>query len=174
MLCYIHSTVMIVFCLLLSNFIIYLIFLIKGDKYNVRVSTQSYTAPELLIENQYYDYAIDMWSLGALFAGIIFKKIPFFPGQNLTDQLLVIANVLGTNDLFLYLKKHNLSLPHKFNGLLRKDNIHNTIIRKPWSYFMNEFNKDWVTNDAIDLVSKILRYVCAFSVASFKSQLCVL
>ena len=38
-----------------------------------------------------------------MFAGMIFRKEPFFVGRDNYDQLVKIAKVLGTNDLIKYL-----------------------------------------------------------------------
>jgi serine/threonine protein kinase len=46
-----------------------------------------------LVDFQEYDYALDMWSLGCMFAGMIFKKEPFFHGHDNYDQLVKIAKV---------------------------------------------------------------------------------
>jgi casein kinase II subunit alpha len=43
-------------------------------------------------------------------AEIIFKKDPFFFGEDNYDQLVKIAKVMGTDDLIEYLRKYNLSL----------------------------------------------------------------
>lgn len=34
-----------------------------------------------------YDYSLDMWSLGCMFASMIFKKEPFFHGHDNYDQV---------------------------------------------------------------------------------------
>lgn len=38
---------------------------------NVKVSTKSYKAPELLLNHRYYNYNIDVWSLGTIIASIV-------------------------------------------------------------------------------------------------------
>ena len=38
-------------------------------RYNVRVASRYFKGPELLVDLQDYDYALDMWSLGCMFAG---------------------------------------------------------------------------------------------------------
>ena len=38
-------------------------------EYNVRVASRYFKGPELLVDLQDYDYALDMWSLGCMFAG---------------------------------------------------------------------------------------------------------
>ena len=43
--------------------------------------------PELLLEFDTYDYSVDIWALGALFAGIIFQKDFFFAGKDKFDCL---------------------------------------------------------------------------------------
>ena len=51
-----------------------------GKEYNVRVASRYFKGPELLVDLQDYDYSLDMWSLGCMFAGMIFRKEPFFAG----------------------------------------------------------------------------------------------
>lgn len=38
-------------------------------RYNVRVASRYFKGPELLVDLQDYDYSLDMWSLGCMFAG---------------------------------------------------------------------------------------------------------
>jgi serine/threonine protein kinase len=74
-------------------------------EYNVRVASRYYKGPELLVDLQDYDYSLDLWSLGCMFAAMIFRKDPFFCGHDNYDQLVKIARVLGTQDLAAYLAK---------------------------------------------------------------------
>ena len=60
-------------------------------EFNVRVASRYFKGPELLVDLQDYDYSLDMWSLGCMFAGIIFRKEPFFHGHDNYDQLVKIA-----------------------------------------------------------------------------------
>ena len=76
-----------------------------GKDYNVRVASRYYKGPELLLDYKYYDYSLDIWSLGVTFAEIIFQKAPFFQGMDNFDQLEKINKVLGTPDLEAYIKK---------------------------------------------------------------------
>merc|ERR1719436_1771117 len=89
-----------------------------GKEYNVRVASRYYKGPELLVDFQLYDYSLDIWSLGCMLASIIFRKEPFFFGQDNNDQLVKIAKVLGTEDLFDYLDKYNLELDPQFDDIL--------------------------------------------------------
>ena len=46
-----------------------------GREYNVRVASRYFKGPELLVDFMEYDYHLDMWSLGCMFAGMIFRKV---------------------------------------------------------------------------------------------------
>merc|ERR1712198_465408 len=76
-----------------------------GQEYNVRVASRYFKGPELLVDYQMYDYSLDMWSLGCMLASMIFRKEPFFHGHDNYDQLVRIAKVLGTEELYDYLDK---------------------------------------------------------------------
>nr|POE94203.1 casein kinase ii subunit alpha-2 [Quercus suber]POE94204.1 casein kinase ii subunit alpha-2 [Quercus suber] len=41
-----------------------------SKEYNVRVASRYFKGPELLVDLQDYDYSLDMWSLGCMFAGM--------------------------------------------------------------------------------------------------------
>lgn len=122
-----------------------------GTDYNVRVASRYFKGPELLVDFQYYDYSLDLWSFGAMFASIIFKKEPFFHGNSNTDQLVKIARVLGTDELYQYLRKYDIQLGKEFDDF-------GTFPRKPWSKFINTSNSQFATDTAIDLVDNLLRY----------------
>ena len=53
-----------------------------------------------------------------MFAGMIFRKEPFFHGHDNYDQLVKIAKVLGTEELYNYLNKYELELDVHFDGIL--------------------------------------------------------
>ncbi|TYG40522.1 hypothetical protein ES288_D12G099800v1 [Gossypium darwinii] len=89
-----------------------------GKEYNVRVASRYFKGPELLIDLQDYDYSLDMWSLDCMFAGMIFRKEPFFYGHDNNDQLVKIAKVVGTDELNAYLNKYQLELDPQLMLLL--------------------------------------------------------
>lgn len=48
-----------------------------GTDYNVRVASRYFKGPELLVDFQEYDYSLDMWSLGCMFASMVGRlKMP--------------------------------------------------------------------------------------------------
>jgi casein kinase II subunit alpha len=123
-----------------------------GTEYNVRVASRYFKGPELLVDFQEYDYSLDMWSLGAMFASMIFRKEPFFHGNSNSDQLVKIAKVLGTEDLFDYLDKYDIELDAQYDDILGR------FPKKSWHAFVNSENQRFVSNDAIDFLDKLLRY----------------
>ena len=123
-----------------------------GREYNVRVASRYFKGPELLVDLQEYDYSLDMWSLGCMLAGMIFRKEPFFHGHDNYDQLVKIAKVLGTEELFHYLDTYDLELDPHFDGILGRHS------KKPWQKFITVENQYLVSDEAIDFVSKLLRY----------------
>ena len=58
------------------------------------ICSRYYRAPELLLQQEYYDYKIDMWSVGCVLAEM-WHGMPLFPGQSSQDQLFRIASILG-------------------------------------------------------------------------------
>ena len=47
----------------------------QDQEYNVRVASRYFKGPELLVDMQDYDYSLDLWSLGCMFAGMVSKII---------------------------------------------------------------------------------------------------
>lgn len=120
--------------------------------YNARVASRYFKGPELLAELPSYDYALDMWSLGCMFAGMIFIREPFFHGKDNNDQLVKIAKILGTDDLMVYLEKYNLQLPPPLSAAVGRHS------RKPWTVLINHQNEHLCSPDALDLLDHLLRY----------------
>ncbi|CAG0912810.1 unnamed protein product [Notodromas monacha] len=123
-----------------------------GQQYNVRVASRYFKGPELLVDYQMYDYSLDMWSLGCMFASMIFRKEPFFHGHDNYDQLVRIVKVLGTEELYEYLDKYQIELDPRFNDILGRHS------RKRWDRFQNADNKHLVNTEAVDFLDKLLRY----------------
>lgn len=122
-----------------------------GTEYNVRVALRCFKGPELLVNMRLYDYSLDLWSLGAMLAAMVFRKDPFFHGRSNTDQLVQIVRVLGTDGLNAYLRKYNLALGMEYEDLGHYE-------RKPWSRFVNTKNQHLVTDDGVDFIDRLLRY----------------
>ncbi|MCO5580864.1 hypothetical protein L7F22_034736 [Adiantum nelumboides] len=61
------------------------------------VVTRWYRAPELLLSCEEYTSAIDVWSVGCIFAELLGRK-PIFPGKDYLHQLKLILNTIGSPD----------------------------------------------------------------------------
>ena len=83
---------------------------------------------------------------------MIFKKEPFFYGRDNYDQLVKIARVLGTDDLYRYLNKYGIELDPQLELLVGHHS------RKAWSKFVNNENESLVSDEAIDFLDKLLKY----------------
>jgi serine/threonine protein kinase len=59
------------------------------------VVTRWYRAPEIMLSCQEYTKAIDVWSVGCIFAELLGRK-PLFPGDDYIHQLNIISDVIGT------------------------------------------------------------------------------
>ena len=59
--------------------------------------------------------------------------------------------MLGTDELFEYLDKYDLELDPHFDGILGRHS------KKPWVRFVNAENQHLVSDEAVDLVGKLLR-----------------
>ena len=82
----------------------------------------------------------------AQLAGMIFRKDPFFCGHDNYDQLVKIARVLGTEDLYAYLTKYGIELDPQLEALI------GTHTGKPLSKFVTTDNQHLVSPEAIDLL----------------------
>lgn len=66
-----------------------------GRQLTNRVITLWYRPPELLLGSQNYGPAVDMWSVGCIFAELLTRK-PILPGRNEFEQIDLIFKTFGT------------------------------------------------------------------------------
>ena len=143
-------------------------FYLPGKEYNVRVASRHYKSPELLIGFSYYDYAIDMWSVGCILAGLLFRREPFFRGKDNEDQLGKIVSVLGTRDFLPYVRKCNVKLTSGMRASIGKYcsvalsgdkdvTSSNVARRKPWLTFLTP-TCPIPSSEALDILDKLLVY----------------
>ena len=127
---------------------------LEDYKYCTRVGTRYYKSPELLLDYKKYDYAIDIWSVGCIFGAILFQKDFLFKGDDLNDQIFKVAEVFGYEEFEKYLNKYknNSKLSIK-NAMKIKE-----CVKKEWKSFINSKNKYLVSDDALDLLDKLLKF----------------
>jgi len=107
---------------------------LPDQEYNVRVASRYYKGPELLVDDKLYHYSLDIWSLGCTLAGMLFKIDTMFKGSDNFDQLARIVKVLGTEELYNYVKKYKLTIPPEAARLIKPCEP------TPWESFINEKN----------------------------------
>jgi len=108
------------------------------------ICSRYYRAPELIFGNQHYTTAVDIWSVGCIFAEMMTGE-PIFRGENSMGQLVEIIKILGTPT------KEQLEQLNKKSAEPRLANIK----PKPW----NRVFLEHVPPEAHDLCSKLLAYV---------------
>jgi serine/threonine protein kinase len=69
--------------------------IVPGEASVAYICSRYYRAPELIFGVTTYGSAIDIWSLGCVFAELLIGK-PLFPGESSVDQLVEVFKVLGT------------------------------------------------------------------------------
>ncbi|XP_025423481.1 serine/threonine-protein kinase NLK [Sipha flava] len=102
------------------------------------VVTQYYRAPEILMGAKHYTAAIDVWSVGCIFAELVTRRI-LFQGQDTVQQLELITDLLGTptmedmahacpaarsHMLIRRMKKPSMSLLYSLSSLMTHEAVH--------------------------------------------------
>jgi serine/threonine protein kinase len=77
-----------------------------GKAYPVRVATRYYKSPEIICDVRDYSYSLDLWGVGCTLGSMLFRTPVLFRGEDEFDQLVKIANVLGTESLYAFLTKY--------------------------------------------------------------------
>ena len=127
---------------------------IPNYKYNTRVGTRFYKAPELLLDYKKYDYAIDIWSAGCVLASLLFQKDFFFKGSDLNNQIIKIAEVFGYKEFDKFYNKYQNDIRVNKKVMEQIKNFE----KKEWKSFVNENNKYLVNDEVIDLLDKMLKF----------------
>ncbi|KAH7491869.1 Extracellular signal-regulated kinase 1 [Phytophthora ramorum] len=111
------------------------------------VVTRWYRAPELLLANA-YTKAIDMWSIGCIFAELLGRRI-MFPGTSYVDQLKVIVDIVGTPTTFSFCDN---PVARRYAG--RQFLIQSQQVPKvDWAQVFPEANPD-----GLDLLDRLLQF----------------
>ncbi len=97
------------------------------DPMTEHVVTRWYRPPELMLcPNGLYEYSVDLWSCGCIFAEMLGRS-PIFPGRNFVDQLTLIFDVVGSPAPFEVEHICNpsaLKFLHSMRGKQRKCFLH--------------------------------------------------
>jgi cell division cycle 2-like protein len=120
--------------------------------YTQLVVTLWYRAPELLLGCEKYNYAIDMWSVGCIFAEL-FLRDALLQGQDELDQLNKIFRLLGTPTEETWNNWTQLPNAKKIN--FKKYTQCKLREKFPKASFTDDI---YLTDLGIDLMKKLLAY----------------
>lgn len=125
-------------------------FYLPNKDYHVRVATKPYKAPELLLGITQYDYKIDVWAIGCILAGMLFRKEYMFPGK--TDEMVLglIVDLLGREPLDEYLDRLGVELTAEFKQAVKHSK------KTPWDKLLNPGDNYKKFEEAKDLLEKML------------------
>nr|AAC06329.1 Cdc2 cyclin-dependent kinase [Pneumocystis carinii] len=122
--------------------------------YTHEVVTLWYRAPEVLLGGRQYATALDIWSIGCIFAEMATKK-PLFPGDSEIDEIFRIFRILGTPD------------ENSWPGITSYPDFKATFPK--WSpKNLGELITE-LDSDGIDLLQKCLRYYPAERISAKKA-----
>lgn len=118
-----------------------------GNIFSPFCGTVAYTAIENLLNYKYFNYAIDMWSIGCVFLFLMYptESVEKFHANNRNDQIKNIHNKFGSIALNQLAAKYHLTLYE----LPQKDSL-------SWCTFLNVLPTNEYTYQFIDLINKLL------------------
>uniref|UniRef100_A0A914W281 cyclin-dependent kinase n=1 Tax=Plectus sambesii TaxID=2011161 RepID=A0A914W281_9BILA len=114
--------------------------------YTPIVVTLWYRSPELLLGIKEYATAIDMWSVGCIFAEFLTLK-PLFPGRGEMDQINRIFKTLGTPSDTIWPGYSDLPGPQKA-----------TFTQYPYNQLRKQFGANVLSDSGFQLLNKFLTY----------------
>lgn len=114
-------------------------------KYTNLVITLWYRPPEILLGEKEYSTAVDMWSIGCIFAELL-TRTPLFQGDGEIGQLQSIFDLLGVPTEDIWKGFNNLPYSKKFNFIGSNKNK------------LNEKFKDLLSSEGLKLLNGLLCY----------------
>ncbi|KAF2310273.1 hypothetical protein GH714_007529 [Hevea brasiliensis] len=117
-------------------------FTLPIKKYTHEILTLWYRAPEVLLGATHYSTAVDMWSVGCIFAELVTKQA-LFPGDSELQQLLHIFRLLGTPNEEVWPGVSNLVNWHEY---------------PQWSPHSMPSAVPNLEKDGLDLLAQMLQY----------------
>ena len=129
-------------------------FYLPYRKFCTKIGTRNFKAPEQLLLLKGFDYKIDIWAAGLIFAEMFFQKYPFWKPEEDIVILENIYNMVGSTKFSNYLKK--IGSPSTFEFMKNPSKGQNFE-----SYFEREANDEIMNNledkkNGIDLIKKML------------------
>lgn len=126
-------------------------FYVRDTDLNTRVSSRPYKSPEILLNYQKYDFAIDIWSLGCVMASMIFKVSHLFLEKNDSLQLKTLVKFFGYEELDKVIRKYNMENVD-LSGVEKSQS------KQSWQDFVTTNNHKLCSLDALDLLQQMLKF----------------
>lgn len=123
---------------------------VLGKQFNPSVCSRHYKSPELLMSYLYYDFAIDVWSAGCVFAELLFKREPLMQCDDKYDHMARLASLLGSDTIRAWATEYCIRLSVKMNRA-----IGNYTGRSLTALSTND-NQRLAQDDALDLLARML------------------
>ena len=118
----------------------------RSRSMTLEVVTQYYRAPELLMGTRHYTSAIDIWSVGCIFAELLSRRI-LFQARSPLQQLDLITDLLGTPS--------SEDMRHACNGA--RQHIKKSPFKPPAVTALYLLSPQ-VTNEAVHLLCQLLMF----------------
>jgi len=129
-------------------------FYLPYRKFCNKIGTRNFKAPEQLLQLKGFDYKIDIWAAGIIFAEMFFQKYPFWKPDEDNVILENIYNMVGHTKFFNYMKK--------IGGATNFDFMRNTVKGQNFENYFERDKKDEFMihledkKNGIDLLKKML------------------
>jgi casein kinase II subunit alpha len=129
-------------------------FYLPYRKFCNKIGTRNFKAPEQLLLLKGFDYKIDIWAAGLIFAEMFFQKYPFWKPEEDVIILENIYNMIGSTKFSNYLNKIGSTSTFDFmKNQVKGQNFE--------SYFERDKNDEIMNNledkkNGIDLIKKML------------------
>jgi len=131
------------------------IFYKPNSTHSWRTMTTFWKAPEVMLGSRNFHMAVDMWSVGTTFAGMIFGRFHFWPGPRAYNIIVDWIRTLGSAAFDDFLHKYDIELDARFRHHYLRDRWYP---RQSWLDHRNEHNAHLVTAEAVDLIDRMLRF----------------
>lgn len=129
-------------------------FYIPFRKFCNKIGTRNFKAPEQLLLLKGFDYGIDIWAAGLIFAEMFFQKFPFWKPD---EDIIILENIyklVGHAKFTAFLKEMNIDTKYDFmNPHVKPANLESFFNRKENDEVMSNKN---VKAQAFDLLKKML------------------
>jgi serine/threonine protein kinase len=83
-------------------------FYLPFRKFSNKIGTKNFRSPEQIVKLKGFDYKIDIWAFGIIFAEAIFQKYPFIKPDEDSVIIEKIAKITGKTKFIQFLDKYNI------------------------------------------------------------------